>query len=205
MVAPPLIVIGAPWIAFWRALPHSSRGRLAGLLAHSSGAAPLRGAARMLGFPVVAWVLFLGTIAVSHVPVIFDFALRHSVFHEAEHALFLGLGLLFWSRAIDSPPFHARLRPAGAVVFFLTAILAESLLALVIMGVHSPLYTPYAALVPRPESLSALADQQLGGTMMLEPGSLPLLIALLWSLKRWLEDRAASPSHELTARRTLRA
>jgi len=201
MVAPPLIVIGAPWIAFWRVLPRPSRRRTAGWLAHSRGAASIRGAARMLGLPVVAWVFFLGAIAVSHLPVIFDFALQHSAFHEAEHALFLGLGLLFWSRAIDSPPFHARLHPVGAIAFFLAAILAESLLALVIMGLHSPLYAPYAALVPRPEGLSALADQQLGGTMMLEPASLPLLIALLWSLKRWIDGRAASDQASVPSRR----
>ena len=204
MVAPPLIVLGAPWMAFWRVLPLPTRRRLAGWLAHSTGASPLQWAARLLGLPVVAWVLFLGTIAVSHVPLIFDFALRHSAFHEAEHVVFLGLGLLFWSRAIDSPPFRARLGPAGAFAFFLTAILAESLLALVIMGLRAPVYAPYAVLAPRPEGLSALADQQLGGTMMLEPASLPL-IALLWALKRWVELQAAVRGPELAPRETSRA
>jgi cytochrome c oxidase assembly factor CtaG len=205
MVAPPLILLGAPWMAFWRVLPLPTRRRLAGWLAHSTVASPLHWAARLLGLPVVAWLLFLGTIAVSHVPLIFDFALQHRTFHEAEHVVFLGLGLLFWSRAIDSPPFRARLGPAGAVAFFLTAILAESLLALVIMGLRAPVYAPYAALAPRPEGLSALADQQLGGTMMLEPASLPLLIALLWALKRWVELRPAVRGPELAPRETPRA
>lgn len=195
MVVPPLILVGAPWMAFWRVLPLQNRRRLAGWLAHSAGASPVRSAARLLGLPLCAWLLFIGAIAVSHLPVSFDFALRHSAFHEAEHALFLGLGLLFWSRAIDSPPFRARLRPAGAFAFFLTAIVAESLLALVIMGVRSPLYAPYAALVPRPEGLSALADQQFGGAIMLEPASLPLVIALSWALKRWLGSGPTRVGH----------
>jgi cytochrome c oxidase assembly factor CtaG len=79
-------------------------------------------------------------------------------------------------------------------VFFLTAILAESLLALVIMGARSPLYAPYNALVPLPEGLGALADQQFGGALMLEPASLPLLIALLWSIRRWVGEPPAMPS-----------
>jgi cytochrome c oxidase assembly factor CtaG len=75
----------------------------------------------------------------------------------------------------------------------------------VIMGVRAPVYAPYAALAPRPEGLSALADQQLGGTMMLEPASLPLLIALLWALKRWVELQAAVRGPELARRETSRA
>jgi putative membrane protein len=186
MVAPPLIVLGAPWLPVWRMCSLTARRRVARWLVSSRGASPLRLAARLLGAPAIAWVLFIGTIAVSHLPGAFDFALRDSAFHEAEHSLFLGLGLLFWSRALDSPPFRARLAPPGAVVFFLTAIAAESVLALAIMGARSPLYSPYASLVPRPEGLSALADQQFGAAFMFEPASLPLLLALVWSIKQWV-------------------
>ena len=195
MVAPPLLVLGAPWLPIWRVFPLADRRRLGHWLTRSTGASPLRLAARLLARPAVAWVLFIGTIAISHLPRVFDYALRDPAFHEAEHALFLGLGLVFWSRALDSPPSRARLGPPGAVVFFLSAIVAESLLALAIMRAPSPLYAPYAALLPRPEGLGALADQQFGGALMLEPASLPLLIALLWSVKRWVGTPATpSPS-----------
>jgi putative membrane protein len=197
MVVPPLLVLGAPWLPVWREFPLSGRRRVGHWLARSRGASPLRFAASILARPAVAWVLFIGTIALSHLPRVFDFALRNTAFHEGEHALFLGLGLLFWSRALDSPPSRARLHPPGAVVFFLSAVVAESLLALVIMGARSPLYAPYVALVPRPEGLSALADQQFGGALMLEPASLPLLIALLWSIKRWVGQTSAMPSPRL--------
>ena len=191
MVAPPLIVLGGPWLPVWRLVSLPTRRRVSRWLVQSSGAAPLRLAARVLGLPSVAWVLFIGTIALSHLPRVFDLALRDASFHQGEHALFLGLGLLFWSRALDSPPVRARLGPPRAVVFFLTAIAAEALLALVIMGARSPLYQPYAALVPRPEGLSALVDQQFGGALMFEPASLPLLIALLWATRRWLAQSGA--------------
>ena len=186
MVAPPLIVLGAPWLMIWRIIPLAPRRRLSVWLIHSRAAAPLRLLAGALALPAVAWALFIGAIALSHLPAIFDLTLRDPAFHEAEHALFLGLGLLFWSRALDSPPVRARLRPRGAVLFFLSAILAESLLSLVILSARTPLYAPYAALGLRPEGLAALADQQFGGAIMFEPASLPLLIALLWSIKRRL-------------------
>ena len=183
MVAPPLLVLGAPWLPVWRMLPTGGRHRLGRWLACAPGAAPLRLLARTLGRPSAAWLLFAGAIALSHLPAIFDFALREPLFHEAEHALFITLGLLFWSRALDSPPFRARLSPPQAVVFFSTAIAAESLLALAILQARSPLYAAEG---------HRLSDQQLGGAVMFEPASLPLLIALLWSLRRWLS--AAQPS-----------
>ena len=39
--------------------------------------------------------------------------------HQAEHGLFVSSGLLFWSRALDSPPFRARvmLDPLSPLVF----------------------------------------------------------------------------------------
>lgn len=182
MVAPPLIVLGAPWLLLWRPLPLPARRRTSRWVLHSRGALPLRGAARVLGSAPVALALFFGVIAVSHLPVVFDFALRNTTFHEGEHMLFLALGILFWSRAIDSPPFHARLTQLRRLAFFLAAGLAETAIALVILAAHSPLYAHYRTLLPRPEHLTPLADQQLGGAIMLEPASIPLLFAIAWSI-----------------------
>jgi putative membrane protein len=192
-VAPPLLVLGAPWLPVWRLVPLSARRRLGPWFLHSSGAWPFRAVARVLSAPVVAWVLFMGTIAGSHLPAVFDFALGDSTFHESEHVVFVCLGLLFWSRALDSPPFRARLRPRRAVLFFLATIAAESLLSLVIMAARRPLYAPYAALSSRPEGLNALADQQLGAAIMFETASLPYLFAFFWAVKRWLAPPATVP------------
>jgi cytochrome c oxidase assembly factor CtaG len=185
MVAPPLIVLGAPWLPLWRPFPLRFRRRVSRWLLHSRSALPLRRAARVLASAPVALLLFFGTIAVSHLPVVFDFALRDSTFHEIEHMLFLTLGVLFWSRVIDSPPFHAHLTQLRRLAFLLAAAAAETLLALVILAAHSPLYAPYRTLLPRPEHLSPLEDQQLGGAIMLEPASISLLLALAWSIGLW--------------------
>jgi cytochrome c oxidase assembly factor CtaG len=182
MVAPPLIVLGAPWLALWRPFSLRTRRRTSRWLLHSRGALPLRAAGRLLTVPVVAWVLFVGTIWLSHLPVVFEYAAGHAPFHEAEHLVFLVLGVLFWSRALDSPPFHARLAHWRRLAFLVAAAASESMLALIILAAHGPLYTPYENIGPRPEHLTVLADQQLGGAIMLEPASIPLLLAILWSL-----------------------
>jgi putative membrane protein len=186
MVAPPLIVLGAPWLPLWRPLPLRARRRVSRWVLHPRVGLPLRAAARVLGSAPVALILTFGVISVSHLPVVFDFALRNPTFHEGEHMLFLGLGVLFWSRALDSPPFHARVFRLRRLGFFLVAAATETALALAILAAHSPLYSHYATLLPRPEHLSPIADQQLGGAIMLEPSSIPLLLAVFWSIGKWL-------------------
>ncbi len=200
MVAPPLIVLGAPWLLLWRPFPLGIRRPASRWILHSRGALPLRGAARVLGSAPVALVLFFGVIAVSHLPVVFDFALGNTTFHELEHMLFLALGVLFWSRAIDSPPFHAHVTDLRRLGFFLAAALAETLVALFILAQHSALYTHYRTLLPRPEHLTPLADQQFGGAIMLEPASIPLLLAILWSIGAWVGANARRRAEAETAR-----
>lgn len=182
MVAPALIVLGAPWLVIWRVVPLGGRRRVSRWALRSRSASPLRVAARFLAVPAVAWVLFVGTIVVSHIPAAFDFTQRHVAVHELEHAVFLGLGLLFWSRVFDSPPFRAPLGGWRRLGFLVTTALAETALSVAIMAQRTPLYEPYTSLTPRPEHLTALADQQLGGAIMFEPASIPLLFAILWSI-----------------------
>jgi cytochrome c oxidase assembly factor CtaG len=190
MVAPPLIVVGAPWMLVWRPLPLGLRRRLSRGVICAPAGRPVRAAARLLGAPAAAWLLFVGAIVLSHLPRVFDYALRHGAFHEGEHLAFLVLGVLFWSRAIDSPPFRSRVTQLPRVGFFVGAALVETLLALVILAVHTPLYSRLGTLLPAPHQLSAIEDQQLGGAIMLEPASIPLLLAIVWSIGRWLADRA---------------
>jgi cytochrome c oxidase assembly factor CtaG len=132
--------------------------------------------------PAVAAFLFLGTIWLSHLPAVFDYVAARPLLHETEHLVFFALGLLFWSRALDSPPFHARLTHWRRLSYFAVAALAEAALALLVLAAKSPLYTTYEQVSPRPEHLTVLQDQQLGGAIMLEPAGLPLLFAILWSI-----------------------
>jgi len=189
MIGPPLIVLGAPWLVVWRPFSLGGRRRVGRWIVQSHAASPLRMAARLLTSPPVAWALFLGAIWLSHLPAVFDYAAPHPAFHEAEHLVFVATGLLFWSRVFDSPPFHARLTHGRRFAYLLAAGVADAVLSVMILSAHEPLYEPYRTLVPRPEHLTALSDQQLGGLMMMEPASLPLLLAVLWSLGMLIAPR----------------
>ena len=171
MVAAPLLVLGAPWMPFWRPLPLGFRRRLARALVKSPSFGWLRRVARLIVTPVAAWLLFDVNLAVWHVPALYDLTLRNSGVHYGEHVSFVLLGLLFWSQVLESPPFHPRLSPLGRVVYTAAGSAASWLLAIILTFATTPLYPPQSA--GHHGGLSALADQQLAGGVMLGPGSSP--------------------------------
>ena len=117
MVAAPLIVLGAPWMPFWRPLPLRLRRSLARAFVKGPRLAWLRRGAGVVAAPVPAWILFNADLGAWHLPQAYDLTLRNGGVHYAEHVSFLLLGMLFWAQVIDSPPFHPRLAPFGQVIY----------------------------------------------------------------------------------------
>ncbi len=198
LVAAPLLVLGAPWLPFWRPLPLGFRRRVASAVAQGRWLAPLRAAARLATFPVAAWALFNGDLALWHVPALYDLTVRNQGVHYLEHLSFLGLGMLFWAQAIDSPPFRTRLGDFQRVLYLTAGAVASWLLAVVLALAPTPFYSAYSSIQPRPEGLSALTDQQLAAGVMWGPGSIPYAIGVFWLLYTWLGedgDRRRRPRH----------
>jgi putative membrane protein len=194
MVAAPLIVIGAPWLVPLRLLPVRMRGPTARSVRRGGWAAPLRVSIRWFGVPVSAWLLFNVNLWLWHVPALYNLTLRNQAVHDAEHLLFLVLGIAFWAQVIDSPPLHSRLSRLWRVGYVTAAAVSSWLLAVVLAYAPNALYSGYVALASRPGGISAGTDQQLGAGMMWGPGSIPFAIAIFVGLYKWLgaEERLSS-------------
>jgi putative membrane protein len=187
LVAPPLIVLSAPWLRMWRPLPLGFRRTVAKSIARGRWAAPLRALGSLFARPVPAWIAFNVVLVAWHIPALYDATLADKAVHDLEHATFLVAGLLFWLQVIDSRPVRARLGYGARAVYVTAALLVSWVLAIVLAFASSPLYHAYSGLAHRPGGLSALADQQLAAGMMWVPGSIPFTIAIVWALYRWLE------------------
>ena len=103
--------------------------------------------------------------------------------------MFFGTALLFWTRVIDSPPWRSRSATCPRAVYLGLAMLVSWVLAIAFAVATSPVYAPYAAEASRPGGLTALADQQLAAGVMWVPGSIPLAIAILFVVYRWLQPK----------------
>ncbi|MGZ4352001.1 MAG: cytochrome c oxidase assembly protein [Gaiellaceae bacterium] len=180
-VAPPLLVIGRPWLRVWRPLPLRVRRPAARGAVRAAVAAP----------PVAAWLLMNGALVGWHVPALYDAAVLHSGIHLLEHASFLATGLLFWAVALGAPPLQTRTTEVWRIAYLTLALFPGWALAVVLAFARSPLYPAYADLTSRPGHLSALGDQQLAAGVMWVPGSIAYLVAIVVLFYRWLDPATA--------------
>jgi len=183
MVAAPLLVLGAPITLLLRVVSPAARKRVVLPVLHSR-------AARLISFPVLAWVVFAGVMYGSHFSPLFDAALENVFVHLAEHALFLGAGLLFWWPIIGSDPSPWRMPHAARVLYVFLGMPWSSFLALAIFSAPGVLYPHYATL-QRDWGPSPLADQQLAGGIMWVGGDGLFLVAVVVMVAAWMRAEEA--------------
>jgi putative membrane protein len=189
-VAPPLLVLGRPWPRMWMPFPPDARRAAARGIARGSWAAPLRLLARVLTRPPAALALLSLTLAVWHVPTLYDAAVANEGVHVFEHACFLVASLLFWGPLLEAPPVRARTDHLRRAVWFGLAAVPGWILAIVLAYASNPLYPAYAHLAHRAFGLGPLGDQQVGAGVMWVPGSASFLLAFVYFVYRWLEPGA---------------
>jgi len=189
-VAPPLIVLGAPWLPVWRGLPLRLRRPLARFAVGLPGL--VRAAIRGLRDAYVVFVLLSIDLAVWHVPALYDLTLRNDAAHYSEHALFIALGVLFWLQVLDSPPLHAATTALWRAGYATAGAASGWLLALVLALAPSPLYPAYASLGHRPGGISALGDQELAAGVMIGIGAIPFSITVFVLIYQWLDEERPS-------------
>lgn len=146
----------------------------------------LGGIRRRFAHPAPSFVLWCASLYVWHLPGLYDAALDHALLHLLQHACFLVTGFALWRAVLGFAPLAWRLGSIAA------AGLASAVLGNLFLWAGHPFYRPYVD-APRLWGLSALADQRLGGAVMLGEGTLVMLGAATWIVLRWtLEaERAA--------------
>ena len=197
-VAPPLIVLSAPWTQIWQPLPLGFRRTVAKAVVVHPRARPLRATAHALGQPVVAWVLFNVNLLLWHVPALYDATLRNQAVHDLEHALFFFTGPALLGAGVRLRPLP---RPARLA---LARRLHDDGNARRLgargrarVRADAALLRVRVARASRPGGLSALGDQQIAAGVMWVPGSIAFTIAIVVFFYRWLgpepENLARTP------------
>src|SRR6266446_1388440 len=183
-VAPPLILLGAPFLPLLRGLPRKfARDGVGPFLTWPA----LRLIGTTLTQPLNCWLIMAVTLFVWHVPAAFDLALRSPAWHKFEHACFLSAWLLFWWPVVR--PFPSRPQwPLWSVPFYLLAadLLNTTLSAILTFSDHV-LYPTYLT-APRLFGTTVLGDQSCAGLIMWVPGSLVYLVPAALIAIRYLSS-----------------
>ena len=154
--------------------------------------------ARRLRVPMVpALVVWLGTYFAWHIPVAYDFALRHphSILH-LEHATYLLAGAALWW-----PVIHGRQNSGAKAAYLFGAFVLASPLGLLLALLPNAVYSFYEAR-PTVWGLSHLLDQEIAGTTMAAEQAIVFFAAFAFYFSRFLRDEEAASQPPSSSART---
>src|SRR5262245_24775081 len=135
IVAPALIVLGAPWRPLSRGLRLD--GRLRRWDQQTAGDAGDDDAARRnrsadwRAWPIAVAVAFCAIWWAWHLPALFDAALHSSAVYALEMASYLAAGVLLWLQLVDSPPLRPQLSPLRRAALPLCVAASGTVLGLI--------------------------------------------------------------------------
>jgi len=150
----------------------------------------------ILATPAVAWTLAMATLWIWHWPALYNATLANEDVHILEHLCFLVTATIFWW-PIFAPDARARMEPTHAIVYLATAMVSNSVLAILLTFAEPGLYPAYLhpvdslgilPILREGWGLTPAADQQLGGLLMWVPGGLVFLGAIIFVMARWYSD-----------------
>ncbi len=187
MIAPPLVLLGHPFVPLLRGLPKTFVKE--GLGPFLSWPA-LRRLMRWLVFPPVAWAAFAVSTLAWHLPRIYELALRSPGWHEAQHASFFWTGILFWWPVVEPVPGRPRWPRWIMIPYLLSADILNTGLSAFFVFSGGLLYATYN---PAHLGINAQNDQILAGLIMWVPGSLVYLVPAIVISVRLFADPQAKP------------
>ena len=185
MVAPPLILLGAPLVPITRGLSTLGLRRVAGILNWPV----VEQAGHALGNPVVGAVLMGLVMFVWHAPALYELALRSDVWHEVEHASFFFASLIFWWPVVLPWPSRGQWPRWAMVPYLLFADLQNTALSATLAFSDRLLYPTYGR-APRLFGMSPLEDQVAAGAFMWVAGSLAFVLPAILLAVQCLSTRS---------------
>lgn len=189
MVAPILLVLGAPITLALRTLPGprqpgevSPRALLTSFL-HSSYV-------RLLTHPLVGPTLFVGSLFVLYFTGLFELLMTSHWGHGAMQFHFLAAGALYYYVIIGIDPSPRTLPPVVRFAVLMFTIPFHAFFSVALMSARDVIALPYWSIVARPYRTDLLADQYLGGGIAWAMGEVPLVLVFGALFVQWIRSDA---------------
>lgn len=201
MVAPVFLALGAPITLALRTLPRtgSARRRLLGAL-HSR-------VARVLSFPLVPFLIFVGSPFALYFTGWYAATLDNEWLHELMHVHFLLAGCLFFWPLIGLDPVPGRVGHPVRMLILVATLPLHAILGLTIMNQTDLIAAPHYAALDLPWSDPA-SEQKVGGGLLWSSGDVVGLLMLGVAAFQWMrasEREAAREDRWLDRQDALRA
>ena len=185
MLAPPLILLGAPLIPLVRGLPVFAAREFAGPFLNWRVALRV---GKVLTHPLVA-LLLMGTVMFAwHTPRLYELALASSAWHEVEHACFFLAALVFRWPVIQPWPSRSHRSRWMLVPYLLLGDLQNTALSATLIFSDRVIYPSYATM-PRLFGFPAFHDQAAAGAIMWVMGGFAFVVPAMVIAVQCLQTR----------------
>ena len=191
MLAPLLILLGAPLTPILRGLP---RWALLGIVRPTVRHWFARAAYDKLTNPVISVTLFMGVLYFWQIPEPFNLALRNEFIHAVMHMTMMSSGFIFYWAVIDPKPHRSRVHYGVRVLYLGLIVLPNTILGAVITFSKTIVYSGYEG-VYQPFDMSTLTDQQIGGLVLWVAGDMMSILVAGIVMVMWYEkEESENPS-----------
>lgn len=162
MIAPVLIMLGAPVTPILRGMPHSTRDGVIRPLASNPRTRAVYG---LMNHPVLVPFAFMTTLLVWQIPAPHNLSMENVWVHYLMHGSMFGTALLFWWLIIDPKPRRSVLHYGVRVLVLGLIIIPNTALSAPITLSSNIIYEVYTQSV-NAWNISAKVDQSTGGIIM---------------------------------------
>lgn len=131
MVAPPLVALGKPVTLVVQASGRSAQVRVLKVVRSHAVSA--------LTFPVVAWLLYYGTMVVFFLTPAYAYSVAHPLFHDGTHLWFFAIGYLYWAPIVGLDPTRWRLSYPARIGSLFAGMPFEAFLGISLTGLPKPI------------------------------------------------------------------
>jgi len=187
MIAPIGLVLGAPITLALRTLPQARnsqergiRGSLIAVLHSKIGI--------VFTNPIVALVIFDGSLFALYFTDLFAMMMASHVGHLLMTLHFLAAGYLFFSVIIGVDPNPRKIPHLLRIVVLFAAMSIHAFFSVALMSTTTLIDKGYYASLQTPWISDLLADQKLGGSIGWAMGEVPILLALIATFIQWMRD-----------------
>jgi putative membrane protein len=181
-VAPPLIVLGCPFVPMLRGLPGPVVRRIGGPIFRSRVAHRVQELFSHLRF---AWLAMNLTYVGWHIPKAYEFALASENWHNFEHFCFFATSVIYWWPIVQPWPARRRVNTWMIIPYLLTSDIVNTGVSAFLCFSGRLLYPSYGS-VERPFGINALTDQVAAGAFMWVFGSVVFLVPAIYLTARLL-------------------
>jgi putative copper resistance protein D len=177
MIAPPLMLLGAPLTLAFRASAPKRRKTLRRLYRSKFAA--------IVTFPVATWLTFAVTTYLWQFTSLTDLAARDDLARHLQQFSLALVGLLFWLPAISADPVRWRLAYPLRALYVFVEMTHKGLFGGMFLGMNTAMHGDFARNSPT-WAPDAITDQRIAILILWIGGNLVFLAALIGIVFRWV-------------------